>query len=266
MMLEQVILNLTLNARDAMPDGGRIHLSTSIVNVETPNTSRYPEARPGTFVRLQVNDTGTGIPSDILPRIFEPFFTTKEKGQGSGLGLATVFGIVKQHLGWIEVDTELNRGTTFSILLPLSKAEPPSTFAPDTGAIDHHGSETVLLVEDEASLREALRNMLEWYGYQVLDAATSAQALRLWKSHRERIQLLLADIVLPDGFSGTELAAQLLTDKPGLRIIYSTGYTDTVGKEVPKGPGIRFLPKPYLPQTLAQTVRECLDEAAGPAR
>ena len=232
-----------------------------------PRQPLHPPATPGRYLRLAVSDTGCGIAPEHLPRIFEPFFTTKEVGRGTGLGLATVFGIVQQHKGWIEVTSELNCGTEFRVFLPArdssavrAPATAPSTVEPESVA----GSETILLVEDDAAVRRLARIVLGRHGYRVLEADSGASALRLWSSHAARVDLLLTDLVMPGGMSGHELAQQMLSRQPGLKVVYTSGYSnDLVNHRLHLEPGRNFLPKPYPAEELAATVRRCLDSAGG---
>jgi two-component system cell cycle sensor histidine kinase/response regulator CckA len=259
-MLEQVLLNLAVNSRDAMPRGGRLTVSTSVVEIDQGYVDLHPESRPGRCVCITVADTGCGMPPETLARIFEPFFTTKEVGKGTGLGLATVYGIVKQHQGWLDVSSQVNVGTTFRIYLPPStqKAEPPVETRPE-GKPAQGGHETILLVEDEPVLRELARMILQDYDYRVLEAGSGVEALRVWDQQQGRIDLLLTDMVMPEGMNGRELAEKLKVRKPDLKVIYTSGYSfDAIANESALGTA-RFLQKPYPPPQLAQTVRECLD-------
>lgn len=257
-MLEQVLLNLAVNSRDAMPRGGRLEVTLSAMTLTESAKSLHPDARPGCFVALTVTDTGCGIPPENIERIFEPFFTTKDVGHGTGLGLATVYGIVKQHNGWISVQSEVGRGTTFEIFFPASQRQ-VSAQAPASRAA-RRGSECILLVEDEDALRDLVRAVLETYGYTVLDAPNGRHAFEMWKANANKIDMLLTDIVMPGGVTGRDLAEALIQDKPNLRILFSSGYSsDIIGKDFVLAEGVNFLQKPYNPLTLAQTVRECLD-------
>lgn len=259
-MMEQVLMNLAVNARDAMPKGGRILLATQPVTLEAAYVHRNPEGRAGQFVLLSVTDQGCGMDAATLGRIFEPFFTTKEPGKGTGLGLATVYGIVKQHQGWIEVNSTVGAGTTFRIYLPLAKAADYSARQSSDVTPVLRGTETVLVVEDEPSLRRLVRGVLEMHGYQVLEAHSGREALSVWEGHRDRIALLITDMVMPEGISGGELAQRLLAQKGSLKVIYTSGYSiDLAGSDLPLHEGINFLPKPYQPTRLAETVRRCLD-------
>ena len=257
-MIEQVLLNLAVNARDAMPKGGRLVVSTSHIEVGQSYGDIHPESRPGQFVCITVADTGCGMTPETLARIFEPFFTTKEVGKGTGLGLATVYGIVKQHQGWIEVGSHLGIGTTFKIFLPAcaQTADPVVENGPER---TRGGNETILLVEDEPVLRELARMILQDYDYRVLEAGNGVEALKVWDQQQGRIDLLLTDMVMPEGMNGRELAEKLKLRKPELKVIYTSGYSfDAIGNEAALC-GARFLQKPYPPPQLAQTVRECLD-------
>jgi two-component system cell cycle sensor histidine kinase/response regulator CckA len=250
-MVEQIILNLAVNARDAMPHGGRLIVSTDHVVMDDGNG-------PASWVRLCVGDTGTGIPPEVLNHIFEPFFTTKEVGKGTGLGLATVFGIVKQHSGCIDVNSEVGRGTTFTILFPATSKELEiKTEAAEPGAPAHGAGETILLVEDEPILRELAHSILTDAGYKVMGAEHGDEAFALWEHHANEIDMLLTDMVLPGGLTGRELALQLQQQKPALKVIYTTGYSEDL-LEAKDGP-VNFLQKPYPPETLMRAVRSCLD-------
>ena len=261
--LEQVILNLAVNARDAMPKGGRLVISTAGVEFDELSATQCASARPGAFVCLSVGDTGCGIPPKILPRIFEPFFTTKDVGKGTGLGLATVFGIVQRHEGWINVYSEVGLGTTFKIYLPRLVGLTARSIAEKMLARPPTGQETILLVEDEPALRNAASRSLARLGYRVLEASTGAQALELWQAHRAEINLLLTDMVMPGGMTGKELGEKLSLENPKLKVIYMSGYsTDLIGKDFPLQEGVNFLPKPFQAQKLAQTIRDSLDQPA----
>jgi PAS domain S-box-containing protein len=259
-MMEQVLMNLAVNARDAMmPSGGKLSLVLDAVSLDESHALSHPEARPGRFVRLSVADTGCGIAPEHLPHIFEPFYTTKEVGKGTGLGLATVHGIVKQHEGWIEVDSAPGRGTTFHIYLPAVEqkaGEAPVETAPPVRG----GTETILLVEDEAAVRDLARLVLERYGYTVLTAENGPAALEVWRKNKGGIDLVLTDLVMPGGLSGRALAAQLQAERPGLKVIFTSGYSnEIVSRHLDLRSGCNFLQKPYPPRALAETVRNCLD-------
>jgi signal transduction histidine kinase/ActR/RegA family two-component response regulator len=265
-MIEQVLVNLVINARDAMSRGGRLTVTTSQKTLEPVCSVLNPEAHPGDFVCLTVADTGCGMTQTTLGHLFEPFFTTKEPGKGAGLGLASVYGIVKQHQGWVVVDSQLDIGSTFTVFLPraASPAEsvavepPPGQLAgKDTMA---RGNETILVVEDEPALRELVVNILELCGYRTYQAGTGLAAVGVWQQHKDEIDLLLTDMVMPEGMSGRQLAERLQADDPALKVIYTSGYSPGMaGKDIALLEGFNFLAKPYPPSRLALVVRECLD-------
>jgi PAS domain S-box-containing protein len=262
-MMEQILLNLSVNARDAMPKGGRLFIDTSAVRVDDAYARQNPEASAGEYVCLTVRDTGAGISTEILPRIFEPFFTTKDVGKGTGLGLATVYGIVRQHRGWINVQSKVSEETIFQIFLPACASKGASVQTASSEAKVRGGTETILLVEDESPLRALVRKVLERHGYTVLEADSGVNAQDVWRQNREKISLLLTDMVMPHGLSGRELAARFRAEKPALKVIYSSGYSlAVVGKDMVLQDGINFLQKPYHPRKLAQAVRDCLDSKA----
>jgi signal transduction histidine kinase/CheY-like chemotaxis protein len=254
--IEQIVMNLAVNARDAMPEGGRLVLATTNVTV----TDVFPDSgpdEPGDYVVLAVTDTGQGMDAATLERIFEPFYTTKERGLGTGLGLSTVHGIVKQSDGHIDVESEPGRGTTFRLYFP-QVAEPPAAFTPKPA--DERslmGSETILLVEDEPALRELAQEMLEAYEYSVLLARDGKAALELAKNHRQPIDLLMTDILMPR-LGGIELAQQLSALRPDMKTLYTSGYNDN-GGSFERVPGARYLQKPYAMEELARTMRDLLD-------
>ncbi len=260
-MMEQVLLNLAVNARDAMPKGGQLAVRIAIVDVNEVHVQRHPEARVGRFVCVSNSDTGCGIPPQNIQRIFEPFFTTKEVGKGTGLGLATVYGIVKQHQGWIEVESTVGQGTTFRVFIPYVGSAQTEMERPTTQIEVRGGNETILLVEDEKPVRELVSRVLQKYGYQVLQAGSGAEAVQVWNKHKNEIALLFTDLIMPDNMNGRELAEKLRTERPGLKVVFSSGYSaDIVGKDFKLEPELNFLQKPFQPQTLALTVRRCLDE------
>ncbi len=258
-MIEQVLLNLVVNARDAMPKGGQLAIRITTAKAD-PNYRQYqPESRAEDFICLTVTDSGCGIDPETLRRIFEPFFTTKEVGKGTGLGLATVYGIVNQHQGWIEVDSEVGRGSTFRVFLPVAGDAAPAENGkgpqPARG-----GHETILVVEDEFAVRELVCSVLEGQGYNILSAETGVKALDVWEEHKKKIDLLLTDLVMPDRLNGRELAEKLRAERPKLKVIFTSGYTaDVVGKDFVSQQGLHYLQKPYDPQKLAAAVRNCLD-------
>jgi signal transduction histidine kinase/CheY-like chemotaxis protein/HAMP domain-containing protein len=261
-MVEQVLMNLAVNARDAMPGGGTLAISTNPVEVDGVYLQSHPEARPGAFVCLCVSDTGCGMDSVTMTRIFEPFFTTKEVGKGTGLGLATVYGIVKQHKGWIEVTSDLGKGSTFKVFLPASN-EPAKALSsePPLAAPVRGGHETILVVEDELVLREMAHLILHDCGYHVLEAGSGVEALQVWADNADRIDLMLTDVVMPGGMSGRDLAGKLRVSHSNLRIIFTSGYNvEESNTDFFRQGGSAFLQKPYTRTDLAKAVRECLDK------
>jgi PAS domain S-box-containing protein len=258
-MLDQVLLNLVVNARDAMPTGGNLTLTTDEISSTEEQARTFPDATAGRHARLTVTDTGCGIPPEILPRIFEPFFTTKGVGKGTGLGLATVFGIVKQHRGWIAVQSTPGQGTTFRIFLPFSEDHFPKTVAV-ANLRPPGGTETILLVEDDPGLRNTAQLILKRNGYHVVEAESGPSALTVSRQHPGRIDLLLTDMVMPEGMDGRDLATQLLAERPGLKVLYMSGYsTRLAGRELTLQPGQGFLQKPYTLEQLLAAVRGCLE-------
>ena len=262
-MLEQVIINLVVNARDAMPNGGEVRIGTEKV-VLNPGCERInAEARSGEFACLTVSDTGTGIAAEHLPRIFEPFFTTKELGKGTGLGLATVYGIVKQHGGWVEVASTVGTGATFKVLLPALPAETGQSELIQRPADVRRGTETILLVEDEDAVRMVIKESLETYGYKIFEANCAREALRMWKNSNGKIDLLLTDIVMPEGINGRDLAEHIRASNPNLSVIFMSGYSPEIaGKDTSffRRSKTAFLQKPFPATTLLETVRQCVDE------
>jgi len=259
-MLDQVLMNLAVNARDAMPTGGSLRIETTARVVDEALAHLHPDASPGRYVCLRVSDTGVGIPPEILPRVFEPFFTTKEPGKGTGLGLATVFGIVKQHRGWIHIDSEPGRGTSFQVCFPALAADavaPRETARP----VPRGGTETILLVEDDPAVRRLAQVTLERHGYHVVTASSGADALRVWPSVRDRVALVLTDLVMPDAVSGHDLAQRLRAGRADLKVIYMSGYSaEIAGRELALRVGENFLQKPFPIDTLLEAVRRSLDE------
>jgi signal transduction histidine kinase/ActR/RegA family two-component response regulator len=259
-MVEQIVMNLAANSRDAMPKGGKLLITTSTAEIDAAYVRQHPEARVGWFVCLTVSDTGCGMDRQILQRVFEPFFTTKEVGKGTGLGLATVYGAVKQHHGWIEVQSEVGVGTAFTVFLPVAgKAGDASADPTVKSETIRGGKETILLVEDEIGLLELLRDILQQYHYRVLIASSGVEALRIWDGCNGQVDLLFTDMVMPGGMTGGELAAELKKRKPGLKVIYASGYSSVVaGKDFSQGDNI-FLAKPYQPNQVARLIRNTLD-------
>ncbi len=260
-MMEQILMNFVVNARDAMPKGGKLTIGLEPVVLNEAAAALNPNARPGAFVCLRVGDTGAGIDPEIVSRIFEPFFTTKEVGKGTGLGLATVYGIVKQHSGWIEVKSELGQGTTFSVFLP-ARMEVGREAKHELELTAHPvgGKETLLIVEDEPVILDMALLILREGGYRVLTAGTGLEAQEVWEREHGAIDLLLTDMVMPGGVSGVDLAEKLLSRQPKLKVLFASGYTvDEVSEQFLQKNNARFLQKPYTSASLARGVRECLD-------
>jgi nitrogen fixation negative regulator NifL len=258
-MMEQVLMNLVVNARDALPNGGRITITTSMEKIGPQQVAANPERRAGGFVCLSVSDDGEGMDEATQKRIFEPFFTTKPAGQGTGLGLATVHGIVAQHKGWIELESAVGRGSTFRVYLPLP-AQPVKIGSGNKPEPVVGGQETILLVEDDAKVRRTVLQALRLLGYQVYDTENGQEAMKVWQTHGEKVDLLLTDMVMPQGVSGLELTKRLQALKPGLLAIISSGYSaEILQAGVLDRPGVVYLPKPYDIATLAKTMRSCLD-------
>jgi len=258
--IEQVILNLTVNARDAMPDGGRLLIRTANVNLDTAYTHNHPGSRAGSYVMLRVTDTGTGIDPEIQSQIFEPFFTTKERDKGTGLGLATVYGIVKQSGGYIAVDSEKGKGASFSVYLPPLEQTATHSVAPLAATpVNTRGTETILLVEDAEPLRKLAEMFLKESGYRILSAGDGQQALQMARLHLGPINLLLTDVVMP-GMNGRVLGERLAPSQPGMKVLYMSGYTDSfiAGHGVLEA-GTHLLHKPFTQETLTRKVREILD-------
>jgi len=261
-MLDQVVLNLVVNARDAMPEGGKLEIETHVCELDEPAARLMIDARPGEFVCLSVSDTGTGMTPEVRARIFEPFFTTKDVGRGTGLGLATVYGIVRQHQGWIDVHSEIGRGSLFRIYLPYTSGvtEPQEQPGAATATPVPGGTETILVVEDEPPLRLLIRTILTRLGYQVLEAPSGVGALKVWREHHECIHLLLTDMVMPERMSGRDLAVRLHEERPDLPVIFITGYNpEMAGRDFVLEEGVNYIPKPFTPRKLGVTVRAILD-------
>jgi len=262
--LEQVIMNLVVNARDAMPHGvGQLRIELDATDISEENQTARPQARVGRFACMRVTDSGCGMDQATVERIFEPFFTTKEVGKGTGLGLATVYGIVNQHAGWIEVESEVGKGTTFSVFLPAAVAavEPAPAVAPEPASqFANEGNETVLVVEDEDDLREMAVLILESFGYSVLSARSGPEAFQVWADHTDAIQLMVTDMVMPGGMTGLQLAETLIGQQPKLPVVITSGYSvEDISEKLSGSPNIRFVQKPYSPTTLGQAVRNALD-------
>jgi two-component system cell cycle sensor histidine kinase/response regulator CckA len=260
--LEQVLMNLVVNGRDAMPGGGRLTIETANVELTDAYVQWHDGTTivPGKYVMVAVSDTGTGMTPEVQSRIFEPFFTTKEVGQGTGLGLATVYGIVKQAHGYVWVYSEPGHGTTFKIYLPRIEASEAPAEAPTArrGAVSR-GAETILLVEDDQAVRMVARRILACWGYTVLEAVTGAEALLIVERQGSEIDLVLTDMVMPE-MSGPELASVLRERHPALRVLFMSGYSRNVLQQKRVfGAGSAYLEKPFTPEGLAAKVREVLD-------
>lgn len=260
-MMEQIIMNLSGNARDAMSDGGKLTVGVDLVVINDEDAQQNCEIPPGRYVCLSVSDTGCGIAPELLPRIFDPFFTTKEIGKGTGLGLATVYGIVKQHNGWMDVQSAIDQGTTFRIFLPAGPENPhPEEPPPPQTTTSPKGPECILVVEDEDHVRVLTAAVLRKSGYRVLEAASARAALDVFQNHSSEITLLFTDIMMPGGLLGDELAARLKAVKPSLPVLFTSGYTPEVTKTDFRGNG-NFLSKPFTPAQMLTTIRQCLDHA-----
>jgi CheY-like chemotaxis protein len=255
--MEQIVMNLAVNARDAMPTGGTLTIETANVELDEHATQTHLGAKPGSYVVLTVTDTGTGITPLVQARLFEPFFTTKEIGKGTGLGLATVYGIVARSGGTINVESEVGRGTSFKVYLPgTSTAEIAAEALP--ASRPRVRPETVLVVEDAEELRELTRRLLVRQGYGVLVAANSHDAFRLFERHSS-IDVLLTDVLMPSA-GGPEMIRQLVEQRPALKVIYMSGYTeDAIAQYGVLKPGIAFLHKPFTSEALGRKIREVLD-------
>jgi len=262
-MIEQLLMNLVVNSRDAMPKGGRLHLQTADVTLDAAAVQGQPQRRPGRYVVLAVSDTGSGIAAAHLAHIFEPFYTTKEPGKGTGLGLATVFGIVQQHRGWIEVESQPGDGTVFRVYLP--RLDATAQLAAQFEAVPDPlvgGTELILLVEDEELVRRMMKELLERYGYRVQSMENGAKAYAYYLSARPKIDLLVTDMVMPGGMNGKELADLLRAQQPDLKVLLCSGYTDEfAGPASPHDDAAGFLSKPFDMGVLLRRIRERLDSA-----
>jgi CheY-like chemotaxis protein len=258
---EQVILNLAVNARDAMPTGGKLTLRTANVELDEAYARSHIGVKPGPYALLTISDTGMGMTPEIKSRVFEPFFTTKDKGRGTGLGLSTVYGIVKQSQGNIWVHSQPGEGTTFEIYLPRAEEEVSFLYRRGETAFPKPGNETVLLVEDEPSVKNLAGQILREQGYHVLEASNGEEALRLTEAYNDKtIHLLLTDVVMPQ-MGGKELAERIKALRPDVKVLFTSGYTgDTIAHHGILEPDIAFLLKPFSPVTLTRKVREVLDE------
>lgn len=258
--IEQMLMNLTVNARDAMPQGGSLIIETSNVIIDEKFAQQRPEMKPGAYVMIAVSDTGTGMSSEVQEKIFEPFFTTKAMGKGTGLGLATVYGIVKQHNGFIYVYSEPGSGTTFKIYLPLVTAHVTATASNREAVPLVAGTETVMVVDDELSIRRLAGDILRPLGYQVLEASNGLEALEVTRSRSENIHVVLTDVIMP-GMNGKDLAHSLQLERPGIKVIFMSGYTDDmIVHHGVLNKGVNFIQKPVTPSVLTKKLREVLDQ------
>jgi two-component system, cell cycle sensor histidine kinase and response regulator CckA len=256
--VEQVVMNLAVNARDAMPKGGTLTIETANIELDEHYAKTHRTVNPGAYVALTVTDTGTGMTPEVQARLFEPFFTTKEVGKGTGLGMATVYGIATRAGGSVGVYSEIGKGTSFRVYFPRAEAADMVIEAPTSVAPARVGTQTVLVVEDEDGLRELAKRLLLRQGYTVLVAANADEALRLFEANQS-IDVLLTDVVMP-GASGPELTRQLVDQRPALRVIYMSGYTeDAIVQHGVLKPGIAFLNKPFTSETLGSKIREVLE-------
>ena len=262
-MIDQVVMNLCVNARDAMVRGGHIVIRTSEVYLKASDLALRADARPGRYARLDVIDSGCGMSEATMKRLFEPFFTTKEVGRGTGLGLATVYSVVQQHGGWVEVASTPGKGSCFSVYLPISDGA-PARVASSSAAPVRLGTECVLLVEDEEAVRTATRRFLERFGYRVLEAMSGPSALALWKENPHGIDLLLTDMVLPGGMTGLDLAEKLKARQPTLKVILCSGYnSELIAERSDRAIGAIYLAKPFTADALSAAIRESVDTENG---
>jgi len=259
--LEQVFMNLAINARDAMPAGGKLTIATENLDLDEAYMDRRVTVKPGHYVQIIVSDTGCGMDEQTQSRIFEPFFTTKEQSKGTGLGLAMVYGIVKQSGGFIWVYSEPGHGTAFKINIPVVEAAAEAAQPIERSGSLPRGSETILVVDDDASLREVTCEILRGGGYTVIEAESPARALQVAESHSSVIDFLLTDVIMPK-MNGRELATRLVQARPAMKVLYVSGYADGVVQDGPHGPleeGLAFLQKPYTRKQMMLKIREILD-------
>jgi CheY-like chemotaxis protein len=261
--IEQVIMNLAVNARDAMPGGGKLEFRTRRVDFEAGPAHKHPSMVPGEYVSLVVSDTGTGMDKRVQAHIFEPFFTTKERGRGTGLGLATVYGFVKQIGGYIWVESEPGRGSTFTIYLPITNEATPKDAPTPVAEAPGPGSGTILLVEDEESLRTLTRNILEENGYVVLEACNGTQAVEIAREYSSSIDVLLTDMVMP-GMNGRAVAERVSQLYPAIKVAYMSGYTGMSKREAANFNAV-LIAKPFTRNVLLQKLSEALESAPKPA-
>jgi len=258
--IEQVIMNLVVNARDAMPGGGCLTLETSSYCIEKNQVSVHADAKPGDYVMIRISDTGMGMAKDVCEHIFDPFFTTKAPGKGTGLGLSTVYGIIRQSRGWIQVASEIGKGTEFEILLPaIEEASVSKTRSAISDSAK--GSETILVVEDEESVRGLTVLALKRLGYQVLQAENGNEAFDVIEKNADQIQLVMTDVVMPQ-MGGTELAEQIIRKYPKIKVVFISGYSEqaTVSRRI-QDKEIGFIQKPFSLHELASKIRKIIDQA-----
>jgi len=262
--IEQVLLNLVVNARDAMPQGGRLTIETSNIELDREYSAKHHNIEPGPWVMLTVTDTGCGMDAETQSHIFEPFFTTKAQGKGTGLGLATVYGVVKQSGGFIYVYSEIGQGTTFKIFLPEVTAAAERAAPGRESLAPARGSETILFVEDEENVRELVRDYLIGTGYTVLEAGDGAHALEVAAAYKGDIHILVTDVVMPR-VSGRELASRLAEERKGIKVLYISGYTDdSIFRHGVLEGGVAYLQKPFNLKAIALKIREVLDGQPAP--
>jgi CheY-like chemotaxis protein len=257
--IEQVVFNLAANARDAMPSGGTLTIETENLELNEKHFQRpLIDKEPGPYIKLSIRDNGVGMDEETQTHIFEPFFTTKEIGKGTGLGMSTVYGIVKQNGGFIQVDSEKGRGTTFEIYLPAVEGSTEPKTMPSHEVSP--GSESVLVVEDDHSLRKLVCNILEKYGYQVQEAPNGEEALKVIAENEKPIHLLVTDVIMP-GMGGRMLAERLQSQQPDIKVLFMSGYMDqTISHQDLSAAELNFIEKPFSPQKLANKIREILDQ------
>jgi two-component system, cell cycle sensor histidine kinase and response regulator CckA len=263
-MIEQVIMNLCVNARDAMPTGGRLTVATGAVVINAEEAGHHREAQPGPFVYLRVSDTGSGMQPSTLEHIFEPFYTTKAQGKGTGLGLATVEGIIAKHGGFVEVESQVGKGTTFNVYLPRIESRPISV-RPRSSVPPPAGNESILVVEDDTTVRRIAVISLRFLGYRVTEAVNGVEALKIWEQESGDFDLLFSDMVMPGGISGLDLFSRLKKINPNLKIVITSGYSaETMYDANVTGQEVTYLRKPYKVTNLAAAIRSCLDKKARP--
>jgi CheY-like chemotaxis protein len=259
LQIDQVVMNLVVNARDAMPNGGRLTIDTGRIMLSADQAARLEGLTPGRYVTLRVSDSGIGMDDEVRAKLFEPFFTTKERGEGTGLGLSTAYGIIQQSGGAIDVESEPGQGATFTIYLPSVDAAVTEPITRPQLDREMGGNETVLLAEDEGVVRDLMSELLQGAGYHVLEAQSGRAALEVAEAFAEPIHLLLTDVIMP-GMSGRELAGKIAARRPETRVLYVSGYTrDLIAQQGILEPGVHLLQKPFDPDVLLQKIREVLD-------